>query len=174
MNKLENYVNRRKRMVPFDFEQLPQAYFAENKMAAKLRAKLLAKNLTHESSCGDANLSQIFYSDENMELINKQTVLTVFKKTNGIRIPFQSKDDLKAVMRWVYVNYARNLPFKVKEQIKELNDKVVCQIVPNLISAAHQHLDYLRDIEKPMVPLPPPVNASRDRTLPSISEIYHG
>ena len=86
MNKLENNVNRPKRMVPFDFEQLPQAYFSENKMAAKLRAKLLAKNLTHEHSCSDADLSQIFYSDENMELINKQTVLTVYKEKPQIFI----------------------------------------------------------------------------------------
>ena len=162
-------------MIPFDFEQLPQAYFSENKMAAKLRAKLLAKNLTHEQSCGDANISQIFYSDANIELINKQIVITVYKKTKGqIRIPFQSKDDLKVVMRWVYINYARNLPFKIKEQIKDLNDRVVCQVTPNLVSSAHQYLDYLRDIEKPIEPLPPPVNASRDKTLPSISEIYHG
>ena len=77
-------------------------------------------------------------------------------------------------MRWVYVNYARNLPFKIKEQIIQLNNSVVCELVPNLISAANQHLDYLRDIEKPLEPLPPPVNVSRDRTLPSISEIYHG
>lgn len=172
-NKLDNL--RKKNMVPFDFEQLPQAYFSENPMASKLRKKLLAKNLVHEDSCSVGDLSQIFYSDENIELINKQIVLAVYKKTNGkIRIPFQSKDDLKVVMRWVYINYARNLPFKIKEQIKELNNYVVCQTIPNLISAANQYLDYLRDIEKPMEPLPPPINASRDRTLPSISEIYHG
>lgn len=171
-DKLDNKI---KKMVPFDFDQLPQAYFAENPIASKLRAKLLAKNLTHEQSCDGANLSQIFYSDENLELINKQIVLTVYKKTQGkIRIPFQSKDDLKVVMRWVYINYARNLPFKIKEQIKDLNNHVVCQITPNLISASNQYLDYLRDIEKPFEPLPPPINASRDKTLPSISEIYHG
>jgi hypothetical protein len=162
-------------MVPIDIEQLPQAFFSENPGAKKLRDKLLAKNMIHEEHCNSETLSQIFYSDENIELINKQIVLTVYKKTDGkMKIPFQSKDDLKVVMRWVYINYARNLPFKIKEQIKDLNTHVTCQVVPNLITASQQYLDYLRDIEKPREPLPPPVNASRDRTLPSISEIYHG
>lgn len=166
---------RLKKMIPFDFEQLPAAFLSENPGAAKLRKKLLAKNLVHEKSCDSNTLSQIFYSDANIDIINKQVVLTVFKKTQGkIRIPFQSKDDLQVVMRWVYVNYARNLPFKIKEQVVWLNTEVVSQITPNLISAANQYLDYLRDIEKPREPLPPPINASRDRTLPSISEIYHG
>lgn len=173
-NKL-GLINSSTKMVPFDLEQLPQAYFSENKMSNKLRNKLLAKNLVHEKSCDSTTISQIFYSDKNIETINKQIVLTVFKKTNGkIRIPFQSRDDLKVVMRWVYINYARNLPFKIKEQIITLNNEVVCQTVPNLITAANQYLDYLDDIEKPLEPLPRPVNASMDRTLPSISEIYHG
>lgn len=173
-NKLGNS-NRLKKMVPFDFEQLPKAFLSENPGAAKLREKLLAKNLVAEQSCDSETLSQIFFSDKNLEIINRQTVLTVFKKTQGkIRIPFQSRDDLQVVMRWVYANYARNLPFKIKEQIIWLNNEVVKQITPNLITAANQYLDYLRDIEKPREPLPPPINASRDRTLPSISEIYHG
>lgn len=173
MNSNFSNITNQKKM--FDFDQLPQAYLSENKMASKLRDKLLAKNLVHEKSCDSNTLSQIFYSDQNIELINKQLILTIFKKTNGkIRIPNQSYNDLKVVMRWVYINYARNLPFKIKEQIINLNNYVVCELVPNLISASNQYLDYLRDIDKPLEPLPPPVNVSKDRTLPSISEIYHG
>ena len=37
---MSNNLGNNKRMVPFDFEQLPQAYFAENPMASKLREKL--------------------------------------------------------------------------------------------------------------------------------------
>lgn len=170
-----NLGNINKKTVSFDLDQLPQAYFADNPNAAKLRNKLLTKQLVHEKSCDSSTLSQIFYSKENIDILNKQIVLTVFKKTKGkIRIPNQSLDDLKIVMRWVYVNYGRNLPFKIKEQISSLNKRVVCEVVPNLITASNQYLDYLRDIQKPLDPLPRPVNVSRDSTLPSISEIYHG
>lgn len=165
----------KKQKIPFDMEVLPKAFFSENSMSRKLRNKLNAKHLTHENSIDSERLSQIFYSDDNIELINKQIVLKVFKETQGkIKIPFQSKDDLMVVMRWVYINYARNLPFKIKEQIRSLNSEVMVQVVPKLISQANQHLDYLRDINKPFEPIPHPVNVSRDRTLPSISEIYHG
>lgn len=175
MNSKLGNPNRLDKMVPFELDQLPTAFLSDNPGALKLRSKLLSKNLIHEKPCDSGTLSQIFYSDKNIELINKQVVLTIFKKTKGkIRIPFQLKDDLRVVMRWVYINYARNLPFKIKDQIINLNTEVVNQITPNLISAANQYLDYIRDIEKPLEPLPPPINASRDRTLPSISEIYHG
>lgn len=168
-------VNRTQKRVMFDFDQMPQAYLADNKIANKLRDKITAKRLVSESSVCPEKLSQVFYSPENIELINRQLVLTVFKKTNGIiKINFQSKEDLQVVMRWVYVNYARNLPFKIKEQITDLNNKVIKEILPKVLSEANQYLDYLRDIEKPVEPLPPPVNVSKDRTLPSISEIYHG
>ena len=163
------------KLIPFEFEQLPSAFLSENPGAKKLREKLMTKKLVGEIDCGDDTLSQTFFSNRNIDIINKQIVLLVFKKTDKkIKIPFQSIDDIMVVMRWVYTNYARNLPFKIKEQIVTLNNKTVCQLVPNLISAAEQHLDYLRYIERPLDPLPPPINASRDRTLPSISEIYHG
>ena len=167
-------INRTQKRVSFDFDQMPQAYLSDNKMANELRNKVTASRLIHEESVCPEQLSQIFYSNENIELINRQLVLVVFKKTGGqIKINFQSKDDLQVVMRWVYINFARNLPFKIKEQIKDLNVKVIKEVLPKVLTEANQYLDYIRDINKPVEPLPPPVNVSKDRTLPSISEIYH-
>jgi len=130
------------------------------------------ENSVDVSEIDTTTLGKVFYSDDNIELINKELVLSVYKKTNGgIKINFQQKEDLLVVMRWVYINYARNLPFKIAEQIKKLNSMVVGEIMPGVISQANQHIDYLRDIEKPLEPLPRPVNASRDRSLPTAPRI---
>ena len=69
-------------------------------------------------------LSNVFFSKENIELINKKIVLEVFKITK-IKIPLQNVETLFNVMVDVYHNYARNLPFKIKSQIKDLDAKVV-------------------------------------------------
>lgn len=171
MDNLKRINNEKKKV--FDFNEMPVAFLSDNKMSNKLRDKLMIKSLTTENDIGAEYLSQHFYSEENMEIINKMLVMDVFKKSNRtIKIPFQSKSDLMVTMRWVYINYARNLPFKVKEQILELNREVVNQLSSQLLSQAQQHIDYLRDIEKPRVPLPPPISTLRDNTLPSLSSVY--
>lgn len=157
----------------FTMEELPQAYLGENENSKKLRRKFFVRNLNHENDITEDYLSQHFYSKENIEIINKMLVLKVFKESN-LKIGFQSENDLKVVMTWVYVHYAKNLPFKIKEQIRELNEEVVNQLKDSIISNTRQHMDYIRDITEPRVPLPPPQNVSRDKTLPSISEIFHG
>jgi len=159
----------------FDVNDFPSGFLAENKKSRELRKKIMIRNVNHENDVSEEYISQHFFSDENIEIINKMLVMNVFNKSkNTIKIPFQPKQDIFIVMQWVYVHYARHLPFKIKEQILELNQKVVTQLAPELMTQAQQHIDYLRDISKPMEPLPPPISASRDRTLPSISSIFHG
>jgi hypothetical protein len=158
----------------FDFEEMPQAFLAENKMSKKLRDKLLVRNLNHENDIGENFLSQHFFSPENMEIINKMLVLEIFKQSNKtIKIAYQSQHDLMVTMTWVYTHYAKNLPFKIKEQIRQLNQEVVRQLTPQLMSQAQQHIDYLKEISQPRVPLPPPISTLRDTTLPAISDIFH-
>mgnify|MGYP000199667265 CR=1 FL=1 len=163
----------RKSKVPFSPDMMPKAFLSENRMSRKLRNKLVSKRLTEEADVDGNRLSEIFYCEENINLINKQIVLEVYKKSK-LKVPFQSKIDLMVVMRWVYITYAKNLPFEIKKQIRELNNIVVKHIVPDLISETEHHLGYLEDISKPRELIPLPVNVSRDRSLPSISEIYHG
>ena len=158
----------------YNFEDMPQAFLSENPQAQKLRKQLHVKNLVHEEMCNPERLSQLFFSDDNMDIINRQLVTEIFNRTKGqVKIPFQKKDALSIVMRWVYIHYSRNLPFDLTNQIRELNKKVLCELVPKLKSAAIQHINYLRDIEKPLEPLPPPINTNNNKVLPSFSEIYH-
>ena len=77
-------------------------------------------------------------------------------------------------MKFVWNLYAKHLPYKIKEQIKELNCKVVGEIRDGVISNAMQKIDYLVEISTPRKLLPLPVNVNNlDKQLPPISEIYH-
>jgi hypothetical protein len=161
-------------MNKFSIEQLPQAYFNDNVNANENRKQLI-KNIMKEPEGDILLVSRLFFSKENIELINKQLVLTVWKKSNKkYKIPFQKKEDLFTVMRYVYIQEGKNLPFKIKEQIKNLNDSVVKEIVPYIFTAVEQYQDYLRDINNPLKPPELPINTRElDRTLPSISNIFH-
>ena len=102
------------------------------------------------SNMNNIDLLEIaFFSDQNIEIIQKQTILTIFKQI-GWKVPYQRKTSLTIVMKYIYNFYARNLPYQITDQIKELNNKVVHEIVPKMITEIEQYLGYLRDSNRPL------------------------
>jgi hypothetical protein len=160
----------------YDLHQLPMAYFCDNNKSNQLRTELI-KNQVRISEEAQGNLEHIFFSAENMELINKQLIISVFEKTKGaIKIPPQSSSDLIIVMRYVFLEYARHLPYDIMEQIRELNCRVVGEILPNIITNVNQRIDYLKQIENPrkILPLPQNVGNKNNKALPSVSTVLFG
>ena len=91
MSKIEDSVlpNRK-----FDVKELPIVYFSEKKDSEILNKQFI-KNTTKQAEDELNILSILYFSDENIDLINKQLVLRIYKVTNKkYRIPFQSKDNL--------------------------------------------------------------------------------
>ena len=158
----------------FNMVEMPQAYFSGNVNADNNRKQLI-KNIFKQPECNINILTDVFFSKENIELINKQLVMTVYKKSNKkYKIPFQRVEDLMVVMRFVYDRDAKHLPFKIKKQIKKLNCSVVGEILPNIFTQIEQNITYLNNLDKPLEPLPPPVNVNKlNKTLPSISSLFH-
>ena len=77
------------------------------------------------------------------------------------------------VMRFVYDKDAKHLPLRL-EQIKQLNCSVVKEILPNILTQVEQNITYLENLDKPINPLPPPINVNKlNKTLPSISSLFH-
>lgn len=153
-----------------DLTNLPIGFFQDYNPKTKDIRSQLVKNIT-KTNADDTNiLKEIFFSDENIELINKQIILTIWKRTNKTyQVAFQNKDNLLIIMQYIFLENARHLPYNIKGQIKDLNCQVVGEILPNIISNFEQKLGYLRDIEKrqPLVDLPK--SSTADRTLPSAS-----
>ena len=171
-NNQNNEINQN---INFDFHQLPTAYLCDNTKSNALRSQFI-QNQIKITECEISDLPTTFFSDENINLINKKLISAVYKNTNGeYKIKEQSSEQLLIVMRYIFLEYARHLPYDIKGQINELNCRVVSDILPNVITNAQQHIGYLRDIEKIREPLPLPIStkytSASSRTLPSVGSV---
>jgi hypothetical protein len=156
----------------FNMSEMPTAFFLDNTNSKELRNELV-RNQIKTTECSNGDLEKVFFSDENIDLINKQLILSVYNKTNKeFIIPSQRTEDLIIVMRYTFIEYAKHLPFNIKEQIKELNCIVVGQILPNIITQITQRIEYLRVIDAPRELLPLPISESSSKILPSITNTF--
>jgi len=142
--------------------------FEDNKEAIHYRSQVI-KNQVNIAENQQNLLEKIFFSDENIELINKLLILTIFKKSDGeIKIAPQSKEQLIIVMRYIFIENAKHLPYNIKNQILELNYIVVNDIIPNIITNITQKIKYLDKLNKPRDLLPLPINVNKNnKNLPS-------
>ena len=153
----------------FNFEELPIAYLSNNKKGDELRNQLI-KNELKLSSCNIGDLEKTFFSKENIDNINKALILNVYNKTNKkFLICNQSEEKLIIVMRYIFIEYSRNLLFDISGQIKKLNNIVINELTPQIISNAEQQIDYIRDITTQPLgpPLPISTNFKSKNTLPT-------
>jgi hypothetical protein len=93
-------------------------------------------------------VSEKFFSGANVERLQNQIRREVFDRSNpkGYVIDKQSIDDLKIIMRAIYLQYARNLPTDIAAQVDDLNRKVCDWSVPHILSAVDHYFFYLNDI----------------------------
>ena len=117
------------------------------------------------------NLSRAFFSPENIKVIQNGIRKTVYIRSGEKKyiIEDQSVDELKIIMRGMFYQYARNLETNVKEQVEDLNLKVVDYSAPHVLSAVDQYYYYINDISHMPVPMQQPQNISRagTRSLPA-------
>jgi hypothetical protein len=82
----------------------------------------------------------------------------VYDRSKGeFLVDAQSADELMIVMRSMYLQYGKNLPDHISEQITELNQIVADWCVPKILAEASMHRSYLRDIQQLPVPMSHPV-----------------
>ena len=111
-------------------------------------------------------LARGFFSAQNVKAIQNLIRRQVYQKSKskGYIIDDQSTDELKIIMRAIYLQYGRNLPTNVAAQVEELNQRVAEWSVPHILSAVDHYIYYLNDISHLPVPMTQPVNVSRAGT----------
>jgi hypothetical protein len=108
-------------------------------------------------------LAQVYFSAENMQIVQNGLRASVYKLSGGkINIPNQNVDNLKIIMRGIYMEYAEHYPKNIKGQVERLNKLVLDSVVPNLYSEAVGYQQYL--IDQSTLPMPLDIPIQNDRT----------
>jgi len=132
-----------------------------------------SSSLALKSMMENTPVSIKFFSKENKARIQKQIRIEVNKYFKGKMKLLVDQDelDLIQVMRYIYLDYGKNLPTHINEQVKELNIRTIKYIIPDMITNIKQQYDYIRDINSPLNPPNQPVNANNAgrQTLPSLT-----
>ena len=102
-----------------------------------------------------SGVSGVFFSAKNVEVIQNSIRKSVYERSQpkGYIIDKQSIDELKIIMRAIYLQYARNLPTGIAEQVADLNKKVCDWSVPHILSAVDHYHFYINDISHLPIPL---------------------
>lgn len=135
--------------------------------------KTISKNNTKQvfkNQYSDTLLTQMFFSETNIENIQQLLRLFIYKKTNII-IDKQSYNELLTIMRSIFLEYSSHppliesdmtdaqkkviLPLYTKE-VSRLNEIVVNDVVPRIQSQLIQYINYIKDISE----LPKPIERS--------------
>jgi len=115
----------------------------------------------------DTTLSQTFFSQGNIQILQNGIRAGVYQKSNGqYLIGPQDCDSLKIVMRSVFLQHAANQMYNVRDQITELNKIVLDYCIKQVYSEAQGYMKYLDDASTLVVPIAHPVMADNtDREL---------
>lgn len=102
----------------------------------------------------DSDLGKIYFSKKNIARVQKNIKTQVYEKTKGkYRLDTdQDTKDLFIIMKNIYLTNAKYIPGQNIRQIKRLNQKVVDEVVPDIIGTISQYYKYLDDINKPIIP----------------------
>ena len=112
-------------------------------------------------------LSLAYFSSENINIIQNNIRKGVYDKSNGeFVIGLQDEDELKIIMRSVFLQNSLNLETNIREQIRDLNYLVESYAIEQVYKEAISYLKYKRDASNMYALLALPSNSStRGKTL---------
>ena len=95
-------------------------------------------------------LSTVFFSKDNVILLKKLLKYNVWLKSNKqYNICNQSNIELIVIMRAIYLQNSKNIQCKIKEQILELNNKVLDYSINIIINNIKQQQEYIKTMNNP-------------------------
>lgn len=156
-----------------ELKKHPWLFLQEHKQNYKSYAEAAIKGLEQPNL-----LNQVFFSKANMDIIQYRLKKFVYWETwkqSGTHYVIGRQDDTKLVviMKYIYETYAKHLPYKIKEQVDELDEIVVKEAGPETVAEILAHVGYLNHINNPIDPPDRPKNLSSRGTkiLPSVTNI---
>lgn len=104
-------------------------------------------------------LSSVYFSRTNIDILQQLIKQEVYRKCESdtdpiltnhkpVLIANQDETNLKIIMRSIYLQYAKNVPTDIDNQVKELNNLVLNECIPDIITNLKQYLGYITDIQR--------------------------
>lgn len=115
----------------------------------------------------DTKLSDAFFSGQNIQALQNGLRAGVYKRSNNqYLISEQSPDELKIVMRSIFLQYSRNEAQGIPSQIAALNKLVLDYAIGQVYGAAEGYMKYKQDASTMYDPIAHPVmSAVKDKQL---------
>ncbi len=120
-------------------------------------------------------LNKVYFSKENINRLQDLIRYNVYIKSNKKYIvDNQSETELLIIMRGVFLEYGKNLPNNITEQINELDKYILNYCVTEIINEVNQYNNYIDYANKLPVPLELPQNLSNagSKTLRSVTTTF--
>lgn len=112
-------------------------------------------------------LSDTFFSSKNIQILQNGIRAGVYEMSNKqYIIDEQNPNELKIIMRSVFLQYSRNLPDNIKQQIATLNSLVLDYAVKQVYGEAVSYMKYKYDSSTMYEPISHPVmSKTNDKQL---------
>jgi hypothetical protein len=109
-------------------------------------------------------LANLYFSEENIQIIQNGLRAGVYKMSNNkIVVPPQNVDNLKIIMRSIYLQYAKHSTSEnVTKQIEKLNNYVLDYAIKSVYNESQGYLNYMRDQSTLVMPMDRPKQTDRD------------
>ena len=164
-------VERRNR-VGMEYDVAPYPLYQED----TLKPTTIRKQAFGHQAAECNLLNQLYLSPENIDNVQQRIRYEVYKASNHQHIIGRQSDrELVIIMRSIYFTYGKNLPTNIKGQIEELNNLVLLDVVPKILSAVEGDQRYLFDASSNPMPLALPMNMSSkgQKILPSVTSVFN-
>ena len=107
----------------------------------------------------DTPLNMKFFSPDNVYSLQKR-IRVEFKNKYEIAIDYQNPNDLMIIMRSVYSTNSVNGYCNIGDQVEYMNKKVISFALDQIKTNVFQFYDYIKTLDKPVVPLMLPASTS--------------
>lgn len=119
----------------------------------------MSEKIFHRHSANPLNT--VFFAETNIANLQtkiKQAVASMSGPKN-YQIDDQSEDDLRTVMRSYYLQYAKNDPSRVAEELANLNDRVISFCSNRIMVEIEAYVYYRKDIMDFPAPIERPIDS---------------
>lgn len=111
-------------------------------------------------------LSVSFFSLENINILQNTLRSRVYEMSQQkYKIDTQDDDQLKIIMRSIYLQYGLNQNENISKQVTDLNEKVLEYVVPQVYGEVVSYMKYKEDISTISEPMKLPTLPFIDKTM---------